>query len=226
MALPKVKQDLTDLALARGVPGGGPWLRAARAAAQARVARLGMPIKRDEYWKFTSPDPWTGPQADNTAAGLSDVFDAAEPLTLVFTDGVFDAEASDEDALENLTVEPLRDVAHTDLHWAKSLYGSLEAASNEAEKRSGARLFKPVARPLAALNTAYAEEGLLIHATGEVTRPIRIAYRTTGGDALVHLKSDTSTVFSNIVLQSVCKLKPTKYQVLRLVLRTFLFRYF
>ena len=39
---------------------------------------------------------------------------------------------------------------------------------------------------MAALNTAQAEQGVLIHATGEVARPIRLSYRSTGGDVMLH----------------------------------------
>lgn len=186
MALPKIKQDLTDAVLSQPVPEGGSWLTAAREAARARLGALGMPIRRDEYWKFTNPEPWTGDAAFSTAAEASGIFDAAEPLTLVFTNGVFDADASDDLALDDVKIELLSTVGHTDLHWAKGLYGALEAAANGAERRDGARLFKPVARPMAALNTAMAEEGVLIHASGEAARPIRISYRTTGGTTQLH----------------------------------------
>ncbi|MEM1234420.1 MAG: SufD family Fe-S cluster assembly protein [Pseudomonadota bacterium] len=186
MALPKIKQELTDAVLSRPSPASGSWLSAARDAARERLAGLGMPVRRDEYWKFTNPEPWTGAQAHETTADVSHVFDGVEPLTLVFADGVFDAEASDEPSLEGVTIERLSEIAGTDLHWGKALYGTLEAAANGAERRDGARLFKPVARPMAALNTAMAGEGLLIHATAEVARPIRISYRSNGGEAMLH----------------------------------------
>ncbi|MEM6276002.1 MAG: Fe-S cluster assembly protein SufD, partial [Pseudomonadota bacterium] len=186
MALPKVKQELTDAVLSAPSPEGGSWLTAAREAARTRLASLGMPVRRDEYWKFTNPEPWTGPHAHATTTDVSHVFDGVKPLTLVFTDGVFDANASDDLTLEGVTIERLSEIAVTDLHWAKALYGTLEAAANGAERRDGARLFKPVARPMAALNTTMAGEGVLIHVTDEVSRPIRISYRSNGGEAMLH----------------------------------------
>ncbi|MEL7299848.1 MAG: SufD family Fe-S cluster assembly protein [Pseudomonadota bacterium] len=187
MALPEARQDLTEAVLAaHPLPEAGPWLTQAREAARLRLAALGMPMGRDEYWKFTRPDAWTGAKAHDASSEASRVFDAAAPLTLVFVDGVFDADASDDTALEHVKIERLADVSHTDLHWAKALYGVLEASANEAPRVDGARLFKPVARPLAALNTATAEDGLLIHATGAVARPIRISYRSGGGEAVLH----------------------------------------
>lgn len=188
MALHKAKQDLTDRVLSE-VPAatGGAWLREARTEALARVARLGLPIRKDEYWRFTNPEAWTSVEpryATKTVA--SDVFDAAEPLTFVFTDGVFDPAASDALEIDGAKIELLSEAAQSDLHWAKSIFGVLEAASNEAERRDGAALFKPVARPLAALNTAIATEGVLIHVTGTVERPIRFSYRSNGGQSLLH----------------------------------------
>ena len=39
------------------------------------------------------------------------------------------------------------------------------------------RLVKPRSRPFAALNTAYATDGVLIHVTGKVEKPVNITYR-------------------------------------------------
>lgn len=186
MALPKAKRELTDAALAAPPLVGGPWLTAARQSARDRLRGIGMPVRRDEYWKYTNPEPWTGDQTFSTERGASDIFDGADPLTLVFVDGVFDAAASDELALEHVSIEFLSKVSHTDLHWAKGLYGALEATANGAVRRPGARLFKPVDRPMAALNTALATEGVLIHATGQAPRPILISYRSSGGDTMLH----------------------------------------
>ena len=188
MALPKAKQELTDRTLAEmRAPSGGAWIKEARQAARQRVAILGMPVRKDEYWRFTDPEAWTiaEPRFD-TKTETSDIFDEAKPLSLVFVDGVFDADASDELSMEGVSIELLSQAAEADLHWAKPIYGALEAASNEAKRRDGAALFKPVPRPLAALNTAIAAEGVLIHATGKAPRPIRLSYRSNGGQSVLH----------------------------------------
>ncbi|MEO0485132.1 MAG: SufD family Fe-S cluster assembly protein [Pseudomonadota bacterium] len=188
MSLPKVKQDLTDATLALvPEPAGGVWIKEARKAARERLAKLGMPVRRDEYWKFTDPTAWTSAEPRfATTTARSDVFDAANALTLSFVDGVFDAAASDALALEGVEISLLSEAATADLHWAKSVYGVLEARANEATRRDGAALFKPVPRPLAALNTALAGEGVLIHVTGTPSRPIRLSYRSTGGQSVLH----------------------------------------
>ncbi len=188
MSLPQAKQEVTDRVLAEiPAPSGGAWAKSAREAAITRVKSLGLPIKRDEYWKFTDPTAWTAVDpAFATKTDQSDVFDAINPLTLVFVDGVFDADASDDLSVEGASIELLSTASELDLHWAKSVYGVLESASNNAERRKGAALFKPVARPLAALNTAIAGEGVLIHVTGNVERPIRISYMSNGGQSVLH----------------------------------------
>jgi Fe-S cluster assembly protein SufD len=106
MALPQAKLDVTEARLRHltlPASGGGLGDRA-RKAALARVRAMGLPARRDEYWKFTRPDSLTAPEAPEAA-----VFDRAtrrrfstriDRLKLVFVDGVFDAEASDDLSLE------------------------------------------------------------------------------------------------------------------------------
>jgi Fe-S cluster assembly protein SufD len=179
MAEAAVKQTPTDAMIATlDMPQGG-WSDAARRDALARVQAMGLPGRRDEYWKYTRPD--TLVQAQAVPAALRDgddtvLFGAVDRLKVVFVDGVFDAEASDDLALEGITIERLAD-ATSDLHWARDLYGVLE---NNGQN--------PVPRPLAALNTAFAADGVLIHVTGKPSKPVNIIYRRTSttADAMLH----------------------------------------
>ncbi|MGY9050058.1 MAG: SufB/SufD family protein, partial [Rhodobacterales bacterium] len=104
------------------------------------------------------------------------LFDDIDRLKLVFVDGVFDAEASDDLSLEGLSIERLAD-SKADIHWAKDLYGALETSGQT-----------PVHRPLAALNTAFANDGLLIHVTGKVSKPVNLIYthESETSDAMLH----------------------------------------
>jgi Fe-S cluster assembly protein SufD len=160
------------------LPMGGAWARAARSAALARVEALGLPQRRDEYWRFTDPTTLTASEA-TAAAPLADdegpAFDEVGAQRLVFVDGRFDPAASDR--IEGLEVERLAEAATRDLHWAQGFYGALEAEGQ-----------KPVARPLAALNTAFAEDGILLRVTGAVERPIHLVYRheDPSSDAMLH----------------------------------------
>ena len=180
MGLPELKQTATEARLdALQMPQGG-WSMAARAAAVARVRAMGLPSRRDEYWKFTRPDTLTAvdvPQAAAFDPEEKPVFGDIDRLKIVFVDGVFDADASDDLSLEGVSIERLAAVADKDIHWAKDLYGVLESNGQT-----------PVDRPLAALNTAFATDGVLIHVTGQVSRPISLIYHHASptSDAILH----------------------------------------
>jgi Fe-S cluster assembly protein SufD len=180
MALPQLKQDATEARITTlDLPDAG-WTADLRKAALARVRQMGLPDRRDEYWKYTQPDTLVQADAPKAAVFNSDeplLFDSIDRLKVVFVDGVFDADASDDLSLEGLTIERLADVADKDIHWSKSLYGTLEEAGQ-----------KPVQRPLAALNTAYATDGVLIHVTGTPSKPVSLIYKhkSDTSDAILH----------------------------------------
>jgi len=181
MALPQAKLDATEARLASVTrPDGAAWSNAARDAALARVREAGLPHRRDEYWKFTNPDTLVQAEAPEAAlfdSGESPLYDTIDRLKIVFVDGVFDPEASDDLALEGLKIERLSEAASVDIHWAKDLYGVLETRGQT-----------PVARPLAALNTALATDGVVIHVTGKVSKPVNLVYhhKATASDAILH----------------------------------------
>jgi Fe-S cluster assembly protein SufD len=152
-------------------------LDAARARALDRVQAMGLPHRRDEYWRYTDPASLVAPTAiraevfdpqDEAAA-----FDGIDRLTVTFVDGVFAPELSDDLTLSG--VEICRLGAAPD--WADAAYGALEALGQS-----------PVARPLAALNTAFATDGLLIRVTGQAARPINLVYahKSETSDAILH----------------------------------------
>lgn len=170
----------TPVPMARPLPEGGAWITAARKAAQERLTKMGLPRRRDEYWKFTRPDDLIAPEAPRAVlfqGDVPEVFGTVDRLRIVFVDGVFDAQASDDLALEAVRVERLADVAAQDIHWARDLYGTLEARGQN-----------PVPRPLAALNTAQARDGVLIHVTGRASKPIHLVYTHASetSDAILH----------------------------------------
>ncbi|MBQ4823096.1 SufD family Fe-S cluster assembly protein [Leisingera sp. HS039] len=180
MALPEVKQSATEARLsALTLPESG-CLKAARQAALSRVQTMGLPSRRDEYWKYTRPETLVQAEALNAAVFAAEetpMFSAFERLNIVFVDGVFDAEASDDLSLEGLTIDRIEDICCKDIHWAKDLYGVLEARGQT-----------PVERPLAALNTAFATDGVAIRVTGKVSKPINFTYvhSDESSDAILH----------------------------------------
>ena len=157
----------------------GTWAKSLREDALARLRVMGLPQRRDEYWKYTRPDTLTqidAPSAKVLETDETPMFDRVDRLKVVFIDGVFDADASDDLSLEGITIERLA-IADSDLHWAKNLYGVLETRGQT-----------PVPRPLAALNTAFATDGVLIHVTGKPSKPVNLIYhhKSDGSDAILH----------------------------------------
>lgn len=166
MALAKLKSDATQARLAGLTLREG--LDGARKDALSRVAEMGLPHKRDEYWKYTDPISLT--QADPISAAVfhsedSPLFAGVDSVKIVFVDGVFDAAESDDLVCAGVEIDRLVDVAAADIHWATDLYGTLETRGQV-----------PVARPLAALNTAFATDGVVIRATGKTAKPISLVY--------------------------------------------------
>ena len=172
---PKAGDALAARLGATDLPQDG--FAAARKDALSRLETMGLPGARDEYWRYTDPKPFNAPEAQPIAVEAdgpdAPLFDDLDRLKLVFVDGVFDAAASDDPALDGVEISTLAQGAA----WAQGLYGTLETAGQT-----------PVARPFAALNTAVAADGLLIRVTGTPARPIHVIYRRKddAADAVWH----------------------------------------
>jgi Fe-S cluster assembly protein SufD len=170
MALPKAKEDALAARLA-ALPAlsGKGWLAAARGEALARLQAMGLPARRDEYWRYTDPASLNAAEAAPAvrfeAGDEAAPFDGMDRLKIVFVDGIFDSAASDDLTLSGVTIERLSQAGGTDIHWAQGTYGVLEARGQT-----------PVARPFAALNSAFATDGVLIHVTGKATKPVSLIY--------------------------------------------------
>ena len=181
MALAQLKSDALAARLEHAVvPQGAAWATAVRRNALDRLAAMGLPHKRDEYWRYSDPASFV--QTDAPEAAVYEVteppmFDSVDRLKIIFVDGVFDFAASDDLKMGGVEIERLADVMVKDIHWAKDLYGTLEVNGQV-----------PVARPLAALNTALATDGVVIRVTAAVTRPVNLIYlhRNPRSDALLH----------------------------------------
>ena len=142
--------------------------------------RFGAPSKRDEYWKYTNPNKLTIIPTEPAALFSNDetpMFSNIDRVKIVFVDGVLDLNQSDDLMLEGAIIETLADATSKDIHWARDLFGTLEKNGQ-----------KPVKRPLAALNTAMAEQGLVIRITDKCKKPLAIRYihNSETSDALVH----------------------------------------
>jgi Fe-S cluster assembly protein SufD len=181
MSLAVAKRDALTVRIAGLTLPAGGWAAEARADALARLGGQGLPGRRDEYWRYTDPAALSAALAAPAAVlggdDESPIFGAIDRTRLVFTDGVFDAEASDDLTDSGVEIDLLSRAGKADIHWAKGLYGVLEARGQV-----------PVARPFAAMNTAFAGEGVLIRVTGQAERPVSISYRrrSEGADVMLH----------------------------------------
>ncbi len=161
----------------------------ARDAAMARLSAMGLPSKRDEYWHYTDPAMLNAAAVKAAALETQDapLFAALNAVKLVFVDGVFDTAASDDMALAGVSLTRLAFAPAG--HWAETAYGALETQGQS-----------PIGRPWAALNTAFASDGLLIHVTGKAAKPISITYlrRESAADAILHhvIKLDAGAEFT------------------------------
>lgn len=160
------------------LPAAPGWLAPLRRAALDRVAELTFPDRRDEYWRYTSADKLIDPEVRPAEVfRITDeppMYQGIDRLKIVFVDGVYSAADSDPLTGEGLEITRLAEAA--DIHWARDLYGTLEAQGQQ-----------PVPRPLAALNSAMATDGVLIRVTGRVARPVSLIYRRATTDAAVTL---------------------------------------
>ena len=171
----KAQDALAARLAALTLPKGG-FSAAARADAQSRLAAMGLPGPRDEYWRYTDPKafnaPVPAPIPIEDKAPDSPLFADLDRLKLVFVDGVFDEAESDDLALDGVDISILSVADQGGDHWAAGLFGTLEAAGQ-----------KPVKRPFATLNTAAAQDGVLIRVTGKPSKPVHIIHRRRAADA-------------------------------------------
>ena len=117
----------------------------ARQDALSRLTSMGLPQRRDEYWRFTDPALLETDAAPAEVALTADL--DALPRLEPGTEGA---------AIDGAEVTSLARAAAETGHWSHDLFGRLEAGSH-----------KPVARPLAALATAAATKGQVIRVTGK-----------------------------------------------------------
>lgn len=171
MLAERKKTETNERIAALTMPAGEGWLADARRDALGRLEAVGLPARRDEYWRYTNPAPFV--QADPALAkpdAGENPFSGLDAYVVTIDGGVITLPG----AIDGLEIGILSDAGAADIHWAKDLFGTLEAAGS-----------RPVSRPLAMLNTAFATDGLVLRATGTVDKPVHV--RTiNGSDPILH----------------------------------------
>jgi Fe-S cluster assembly protein SufD len=156
-----------------GAGAAPPWARSLRLSAITRFEELGFPTTKNEDWHFTSVAPiaerdfapLTADSGRVTAAQLEPfTFGASGWHTLVFVNGRFDAARSSTAGLpDGVSVLPLA-----------RAYDELPLL---LEQHVG-RIASMDAHTFTALNTAFINDGAVVHVAPdvEVTRPIHLLY--------------------------------------------------
>lgn len=202
MAIPGRRETAEAFVAGLSIPTGG-WTTSARKAALSRLIETGLPQRRDEYWRYTDPAPLLEAPPVLAADTGASAFETLDRVRLVFAGDRFDTGSSDDPKAAG--VELLSRSGGSDIHWARETYGALEARGQV-----------PVARPMAALNTAMAGEGVLIRAGATNTTPVELIYhaapevsetffhhvvRLDPGATLTLLETGTAAGRTNTVLE-------------------------
>jgi Fe-S cluster assembly protein SufD len=151
------------------------WARSLRLAAITRFEALGFPTTKNEDWHYTNVRPiaerefelLAPPTRDVTAARIAPfTFGAADWHTLVFVNGRYDESLSSAaDLPEGVTVLPLA--------------RAYEEAELLVEQYLG-KIAAYEAHTFTALNTAFLDEGAVVHVSAEteLARPIHLLFVT------------------------------------------------
>ena len=150
------------------------WLNARRAAALERANALTVPTTREEEWRFTDLTPLTrlqfqpaGAAADVAAADIAAFGVSEAAVRLTFIDGVYVPALSSATALpEGIAVLPLADALKTHAAVIEARLGQLAGIEHD---------------PFAALNTAFLQHGVFIHAAKNAVaaQPIHLLFVAT-----------------------------------------------
>ena len=167
----KLRDDL-DTRL-RSAPRGG-FTQAARVAARARLLAMGLPGRRDEYWRFTDPAELNAALPVAAEDPVAEALLSADGALALRFDGGRAGPVPAAPAGCDISLLGVADAS--DIHWAGSLYGTLEASGQ-----------MPVKRPFAALNTVTATEGLLLRVTsGKPVVQVEYGVGSRDSDTCLH----------------------------------------
>ena len=142
MGQPAEQSDALAARLASAVQAKGAWAQSAQEAAATRLRSMGLPGRRDEYWRYTNPVALTAPAATpgDSQGAQPEVFAEVDALTLTFVDGAFSALTSRTSwLLEACEIERLPDaIAGRYPLGVRPSTGRLEADAHQQRVRTAA----------------------------------------------------------------------------------------
>ena len=167
-----------------------------RTDAKKRFINYGIPLERDEYWKFTNPSKFFSKKKsynDDVYLRKAIKIDVNYDYFLHFEDGNLISKSSNEKISDEIEINTLEQELLSDNDWVSSFYASFEEISHS-----------PVKRPLAALNSSLASLGVVIKVPKNKETVIMLNYDSIkkGVDILFHnlieLKSNSKlTIIEN-----------------------------
>ena len=169
---------LFEAFVSNGASSAPAWLGRRRKEAIQQFAELGFPTTKQEKWRFTSVRPITEHAFTLSAETATLVPEQLDPfflpivggIRLVFVNGAFAERLSSISELaEGVVVCPLS--------------AAFDEHAELVEEHLGR--YAPIDdNPFAALNTAFASDGLFVHvpADTKVDQLLEVVYFTTGGD--------------------------------------------
>jgi Fe-S cluster assembly protein SufD len=96
----------------------------ARVSAGKRFLKSGIPMSKDEYWKFSSPARFTSKELQNKLI-FSDlnqeVIKSDDEINIFFVDGILDENLSDLQTNENFEIFNMNDKRASELFWVQEL---------------------------------------------------------------------------------------------------------
>jgi Fe-S cluster assembly protein SufD len=160
------------------------WIVNIKHAAMNRFLSLGVPLKGDEYWKYTDPSMLTplllkkkdaalALQKDDSnefhsGCGIFEPFSDVDAFVVTFVDGHIRYDLSNLGSDDSLEIVPLGRCMECDSgddsdNWISNLLGQMESTSQEF-----------IQKPFAALNTFSFQDGIAIRVQGKSSKPLHI----------------------------------------------------
>jgi len=181
---------------AQAFAGESQWLGSLRRGALRRLEEIGFPTTKNEDWHFTNPTPLTwrcfAPDQNVTpgtvtAEQLAPYLFDGDWATVVFVDGRYDAALSRgvETNVSKGTIGSLREAFRDDLK-TRMLERLIGGAASYQENA------------FTALNTAFLQDGVFVHAPSDVTigRPVHVLHVITA-DARDRLVSPRTLIVAD-----------------------------